>query len=308
MTRWRWWVHSAVVMAMFALLVAPAGAAPAANESRPTERVSPAPKVNPKAMVWRTPTPPTIPQAGDVWVNPTDGGEMVAVPAGKFLLGTSDVQLNAWLREHRQDRRETFKAEQPQCRVALPGYWIDKNLVTVGQYQKFCAATNHEMPEEPRWGWQANHPMVGVTWEEAAAYAKWAGKRLPRELEWEKAARGTDGRLFPWGNRWDASRAADFATSKSTRPVGSFPAGASPYGALDMAGNVWEWCADWYDETAYARYAKGNLAPPKTGTQKVLRGGAWYGDVRPRYFRCADRVHFRPTDRHDGGGFRCARG
>jgi len=288
------------------IMATPVGAA----GERPTERVSPPPEVNPNAVVWRTPSPPPNPETGDVWVNSKDKAEMVYVAAGEFLVGTSDAQVEAWMKEYPEDSRVMFKNEQPQCRVNLPGYWVDKYEVTVGQYRSFCRATGRSMPEPPGWGWQDNRPVVNVTWQDATAYAKWAGKRLPSDLEWEKAARGTGGRVFPWGDLWDAGKCVNRRGSKTddvTKPVGSYPSGASPYGCLDMAGNVWEWCQDWWDEKAHQRYATGDLTTPGSGTAKVLRGGSW-DDSDPGHFRSAGRGGDLPDERRHEYGFRCARG
>jgi len=331
----------AMMLCLAAGVMATAGGTAA---KRPTERVSPAPEVNRNAVIWRTPVPPANPQVGDVWVNPKDGMEMVYIAPGQFLLGTSDAQVDAWLKGHPGDKREDFEDEQPQCRVNLPGYWIGRTEVTNAQYRRFVQATGHRAPEH----WKGGHipagledfPVAYVTWDDAREYCAWAGGHLPTELQWEKAARGSDGRVFPWGDQWDAkrcrnlelitgrghvsgeNRAAAFGawlaslawqawvTSHDTvrdgpAVVGSYPAGRSPFGCADMAGNVEEWCADWYDAGAYQRYAKGDLAPPKTGESWVLRGGSW-GDDDPGAFRCAHR--------EDLGsactlyyGFRCAR-
>jgi len=274
-------------------------------------------------------------------VNPKDGAEMVLVPAGEFLMGTSEQQLAAWLAAHPTDEREWFADELPQRSVYLDAYYIYKTEVTVAQYRRFCQATGRQMAPEPSWGWQDAHPIVNVTWADATAYADWAGVALPTEAQWEKAARGTDGRLYPWGNAWPppvkAGNFADEACKRSgeymggwtfidgyddgyaeTAPVGSFPAGASPYGVLDMAGNVWEWCADWYDpsyyKTAPTRNPSGapagvasEVLPGVAVTGRVVRGGSW-PPGGPRYFRCASRLSCGPADRADDCGFRCARG
>ncbi|MBE9565839.1 MAG: SUMF1/EgtB/PvdO family nonheme iron enzyme, partial [Proteobacteria bacterium] len=188
-----------------------------------------------------------------------------------------------------------------------------------------------------------NFPVVLMSWEDARAYCEWAGGRLPRELEWEKAARGTDGRIFPWGNEWDRAKCRNFQgiTGRSyasesewlsafqawlgghdwvregPAAVGSYPSGASPYGCQDMAGNVVEWCEDWYDEQVYwydkqvyRRYARGDLTPPASGSYKVLRGGSW-GGGDPRGFCCANRYFGDPycgRDFDGYGGVRCVRG
>jgi len=281
----------------------------ASTDSRPTEMVSPAPEVNPEPVVWRTPTPPANPQAGDVWVNPKDSAEMVYVPAGEFLLGTSEAQIEAWMQEHPEDHRDQFKNEQPQCRVALPAYWIDKYPVTIGQYRQFCQETGRRPPEETVAGGRDNCPMDDMAWQDAVDYARWSGRRLPTELEWEKAARGIDGRIFPWGNEWDPGKCGNSSNSGGgPKPVGSYPSGASPYGVIDMAGTVLQWCGDWYDEKAYDRYAKGDLTPPAGGAERVLRCPSWDNGAYPRSFRAAARGSFEPGPQVSNTGFRCARG
>ena len=326
-----------VLLVAVCIVLAAAVTTCAAAQERPTERVSPAPEVNSNAVVWRTPEPPASPQAGDVWVNPGDGMEMVYVAAGEFTLGTSDAQIAAWQRQHPRDGHWWLEDERPQCRVNLPAYWIGRTEVTNGQYLRFVQATGHRAPDH----WESgrppagleNFPVVYVAWQDVLSYCEWAGGRLPTELEWEKAARGTDGRIFPWGKVWDRNGGRNFeaVTARSYESlqewlaslrmwfgghdhvregpvaVGSHPSGASPYGCQDMAGNVWEWCQDWYDEEAYRRYARGDLTLPMEGAQKVLRGGSW-SDGYPRRFRCAVRDSYHPDRRSSYYGFRCVRG
>jgi formylglycine-generating enzyme required for sulfatase activity len=283
---------------------------------RPTERVTPAPEINAQAVIWRTFEPPTDAEAGDVWVNPKDGMEMVYIAPGACRLGVSDVGIE----------------------VRLAGYWIGRTEVTNGQYQRFVQATRHRAPDYWKGGQfpagLESFPVVFTGWDDARAYAEWAGGWLPSELEWEKAARGGDGRRFPWGNWWDRKRCRNFELIKGKTystpeegrsalllwslshdlvregpvAVGSYPGGASLYGCLDMAGNVSEWCADRYDGDAYEQYAKGDLRPPGRGDTRVLRGGSW-GNVVPMDFSAAARSSARPALRRDHGiGFRCARG
>jgi formylglycine-generating enzyme required for sulfatase activity len=213
------------------------------------------------------------PSAGSIKINPQDGAEMVYVPAGPFLMGDDDREDN---------KRHT---------VTLSGYYIYKNLVTVGMYRRYCEATGKVMPDPPRWGWKDDHPMVKMTWDEAKAYCEWAGGKLPTEAQWEKAARGTDGRKYPWGDEFDQSKLwaskAEFRDAGSTAPVGSFPAGASPYGVLDMAGNAWQWCEDWYDKELILSSTKqpGNSANDGLPSDlHVLRGGSW-GDRASAFVR-----------------------
>jgi formylglycine-generating enzyme required for sulfatase activity len=252
-------------------------------------------------------------------VNPKDGAALVWVPAGTFRMGSGlreDLRDAAGRRDWREMRDVVWSRlrgenedsnEAPSRAVYLDGYWIYKYEVTVVQYRRFCRATGRAMPEEPPWGWRDDHPIVNVTWDDAVAYAAWAGASLPTEAQWEKAARGTDGRVYPWGNVWDSRRFCNSVDGSAASPsfVGSFLAGASPYGAQDMAGNVWEWCADWYDGEYYRHAPRRNPTGPATGTTRVLRGGSWYFVV-PRYFRAAFRFRFNPLDRYYGVGFRCA--
>ena len=231
-------------------------------------------------------------------INPKDGAETVYVPAGEFLMGSK--------------KGEGQDDEHPQRSVYLDGYWIYKNDVTVAEYQRFCTATGHKMPLAPDWGWNDDNPITNVSWDDAKAYSDWAGLALPTEAQWEKAARGTDGRIYPWGNDWDKARAnSREGRNPGTIAVGSYPDGASPYGCLDMAGNVWQWCTDWYDEKAYTNSPQRNPAGPTTGTRRVVRGGSWcYG---ANDCRSATRRSSIPAARYgfDGGGdgnfgFRCA--
>jgi formylglycine-generating enzyme required for sulfatase activity len=232
---------------------------------------------------------PTPDRIGQAWTRAKDGVRMVAVPAGEFTMGEKDGTDN------------------PEHQVTLDGYWIDKNLVTVAQYQKFCEDSGRKMPDPPTWGWKADHPIVNVSWDDARAYADWAGASLPTEAQWEKAARGTDGRKYPWGDEWDTGKLWSSADGKKsgTAPVGSFPEGASPYGALDMAGNVWEWCADFYGKDYYKNSPALNPKGPRYSEERVLRGDSW-ADSNEDNFRCAYRVRGDPAVRADNLGFRCA--
>jgi formylglycine-generating enzyme required for sulfatase activity len=222
-----------------------------------------------------------------------DGGEMILVSAGPFLRGSLDGDPD----------------ERPPYQVNLAAYYIDKYEITHEQYAKFVKATGHKPPVDwPKGDMPAKlakHPVVNVTFADAAAYAKWAGKRLPTEAEWEKAARGVDGRVFPWGNDPKGKKTAAGVDAKEhTWPVGSFPDDVSPYGCLDMAGNVWEWTTDWYD--AYPGNKELEL---EYGNKfKVIRGGGainyYQADATKR---CADRARSAPYGTYDGLGFRCVK-
>jgi len=302
----------------------------------PAERVSPLPECNPEAVVWAAPEPPENPDAGDVWVNPRDGMEMVFIPAGEFLMGTSDAEIEAWVKEHPKDNRKWFADQQPQCRVQLPGYWIGRTEVANANYLRFVEATGRPAPDYWEGGkipaGMENRPMIIITWEEARAYCEWAGGHLPTEAQWEKAARGTDGRAFPWGNQWDRNRCRNFSLilekdfssedeqllalanwmqehnpeEEGLAAAGSYPAGASPYGSMDMAGNVMEWCAEWYEAGAYKRYAASDLTSPQSGKERSIRGEC-YMSGSPFRFRCATRIQMSPAEASANLGFRYVR-
>jgi len=229
---------------------------------------------------------------GRIWSG-KDGAEMVLVPGGEFVMGSDDADAHF------------FERERPVHRALLSAFLMDRHPVTVGQVLKSCA----ERRIPPPGGQQESErcPAVRVTWDEARDYAEWAGRRIPTEAEWEKAARGTDGQEYPWGKEEPTPSRANFEESGFGRPTpaGSFPAGASPYGCLDMAGNVWEWCADWYDTKYYAGSAWRDPKGPLSGSSRVLRGGAW--NRASSYLRCATRRVQLPSWRDPTFGFRAAR-
>jgi formylglycine-generating enzyme required for sulfatase activity len=216
------------------------------------------------------------------------------VPAGEFLMGSTNADPLA------------VNDEKPQHRVYVGAFYIDKTEVTVGEYKRFINATGYWEP--PNWQDQRsrdNYPVVRVSWHDAQAYAQWAGKQLPTEAEWEKAARGTDGRIYPWGSIWDWEKASvRYPDSHGNpMPVGSYLTGGSPYGCLDMAGNVSEWCVDWYDWNYYAHSPTQNPVGPDSGKERVVRGGSYF-DIY-ELVRCAFRFSYPGQSRLDSVGFRC---
>jgi formylglycine-generating enzyme required for sulfatase activity len=226
-----------------------------------------------------------------------DERSMVLVPAGEFLMGslTGDVD------------------EKPMRRVYLDAYFMDKDQLTVGEYAKFLDATSHVAPPEWNIMSRAMHkkrPVVNVNWADAGAYCKWAGKRLPTEAEWEKAARGTDGRIYPWGDEPPSKFHGNMKKElwnnhMGLTPVGMFEDGRSPYGINDMAGNVWEWVSDWYDPNYYHTAPLRNPTGPPTGSHKVVRGGSWGSG--PEGLRSSDRETRLPSFQGFGTGLRCAK-
>ena len=220
-----------------------------------------------------------------------DGAVVIRVPAGEFLMGNKDTERAPL--EHS---------------VYVSDFLIDKTGVTWRQFKKFAAATGTPLPPaEPYWGFLDDHPAVYVPWVEAKTYCEWAGGRLPTEAEREKAARGTDGRKYPWGDVEPKPELGVFRKSwghHSTAPVGTHPDGASPYGALDMGGNVWEWCSDWYDGDYYATSPYRNPRGPATGKTHVVRGGSW--DSRPTVLSASCRSWGHLGYRDGDFGFRCA--
>jgi formylglycine-generating enzyme len=219
--------------------------------------------------------------------------QMIPIPAGEFLRGSND----------RDD-------EKPQTKIYLSAFSIGIVPVTVGMYEEFCRDTRCDMPEPPGFdpGWEkTSHSMVNVSWEDIQNYEAWSGLSLPSEAHWERAARGTDGRKYPWGDDWDSAKCqctvGMYEDGVGTSSVGSYPDGASPDGVLDMAGNVWEWCEDWYQKDWYAKAAKSDPSGPPDGSYHVLRGGCW-GGSDPTSFRSTHRFGNRPGLQEDYMGFR----
>ena len=277
------------------------------------------------SVIDRASRVPPCTTIGQTWTSPTDGMTLICVPAGEFLMGAASDDVLA-----RDD-------EKPQHRVYLDAYWLDRTEVTNAEFAQCMAAgacqpkvyddtdAKTYIPYTIHPDYQG-YPALLYEYEAVAAYCQWAGRRLPTEAEWEKAARGTDGRRFPWGNEIDCSyatyydctvnsgqldenhtgpRCGEQSYTCRTAQVDTHPTGASPYGALNMAGNVWEWVADWYAPDYYAVSPTNNPTGPAAGAYRVRRGGgakSLASDLRATA-RAGDSVgHF-----FDGQiGFRCA--
>jgi len=260
---------------------------------------------------------PTLQADAGILLNPLDGAQLVTVPAGKFRMGSEPGQDPYF-----------WGAEGPAHNVTLKTFALYKTEVTNAMYQK-CAAdkacprpanytseTRKDYYTNPEY---ANYPVVNVSWVGAVSYCKWAGARLPTEAEWEKAARGTDGRLFPWGSALPSASLLNYCDTncplgggdksqddgyRDTAPVGNYPEGASPYGALDMAGNVWEWVRDFFSAGYYQVSPLENPTGPASGKGHVIRGGSFANPAEA--LRDVARVGRVADDTEAGLGFRCA--
>jgi len=281
------------------------------------------------------------PVAGE-YLHAKDRAVMVYVPAGAFLRGTSAARAQALAAQF----GDYFAVETPQRSIDLSAYYMDKFEVTNHQYAQFLAALatdrprdahpqapSHKDPIPTYWHDRrlngATQPVTGVDWYDAYAYCRWAGRRLPTEAQWEKAARGPSGQEYPWGNTWTAAYSTNAestfgqpilshqqwiyllgplrleALQRLTQPVGSFPDGVSPYGVHDMGGNLWEWCQDSYQQDYYQYAPSRNPPGPPSSPYKVLRGGCW--SSHRGMIRAAYRNYDLATDRHLEVGFRCIR-
>jgi formylglycine-generating enzyme required for sulfatase activity len=238
---------------------------------------------SPTPFPTNTPRPAATPTSA-----PSNKPNSIYVPGGEFILGSDTGNED----------------ETPQQDSFIDAFNIDIYPVTNAEYREFVEASGHTPPRSWKEGTYpdgtADHPVTWVTWHDAQAYCEWAGKRLPTELEWEKSARGTEGRIYPWGDEFDSTKCNSKESGLgATSAVGSYPDGVSPYGVFDMAGNVWEWTGDWYE--AY----RGSLYElSRYGEQfKVLRGGSWFDGQDS--VRAATRKSFDPNQGFSTIGFRC---
>ncbi len=272
-----------------------------------------------------------------------DQREMVLVPAGEFLMGTSETQVEQILEifltplpdtENRplymripgivNIDREYFHDEMPQHRVWLDNFYIDKYEVTHADYDRFCKGTGYKTP--PYWE-SGQFPEVTqknavreISWQDALAYAKWVGKRLPTEAEWEKAARGTDGRWFTWGNQFEPHKVnflrvygaglpnithviTELPDETKLHDVDSCPEGVSPYGVMDMLGNIAEWVNDWYDPNYYSKSPYRNPRGSQKGIERVTKSCAFF--QKREYLHCGFRGAGDPNSTFENVGFRC---
>ncbi|MFQ5586456.1 MAG: formylglycine-generating enzyme family protein [Thermodesulfobacteriota bacterium] len=235
--------------------------------------------------------------------------DMVLIPAGEFIMGSNDVDKEG-LQQRFGMTKIPYMNEHPERKVHLDDYYIDKYEVSNDKYKEFIDATGHKPPVYWVKGNYAplpdKQPVVMVSWFDADAYCKWRGKRLPTEAEWEKAARGTDGRQYPWGNEFDQKKTNALGLHGQPTPVGQFPEDVSPFGVFDVAGNVSEWVQEWYKAYPGSQY----LDEAFGETNKVVRGGSWGGIGHYSfdfYYRSSFRNYVRPEFTLNDVGFRCAR-
>ncbi len=252
--------------------------------------------MSPEAVDGGTPALPAITPAGKnsqgfpEFRRVRDGTVMVQIPEGEFVMGNLDTE-----------------GKPEPHPVSVSAFLMDKLPVTWGLFKRFAVAMGWPLPPEPYWGLHDDYPVAFVRWDEGRAYCEWAGARLPTEAEREKAARGTDGRKFPWGNEEPSPERGVFRRNwgyEGNDAVGIRPAGASPYGLLDTGGNMWEWCEDWYDPDYYKSSPRQDPRGPRTGRARIVRGGSW--DSRPTVLSASCRNFGYVGYREGDFGFRCA--
>jgi eukaryotic-like serine/threonine-protein kinase len=252
---------------------------------------------------------------GSTVIADKDGMILMYVPAGEFTMGSkAEDALPLCEKFGASCPLDLLKNEEPPHTVYLDAFWIDQTEVTNAMYTKCVQAGQCEPPTAPKSYTRDSYydnsqfkkfPVVLVAWGDAEAYCAWSDRRLPTEAEWEKAARGEDARAYPWGNDFPSNDLLNFRDFiGDTTVVGKYPNGASPYDALDMAGNVWEWVADWYDGTYYATSPLSNPPGPDSGTERVLRGGGFGSRIYT--YRSTFRYIGAPAETYAWVGFRCA--
>ncbi len=309
---WVWLGGALFGLAMLIILGKLAfGSAPAPTVIPPSATLTdtPAPMLSPEPPSGQ---PPVTASLHDTWVRPADGMTMVYVPGGTFQMGSDESDSDA------------YDNESPQHPVTLNAFWIDQTEVTNAQFTAFLNDQGNQMEGgvtwleqesnytlieqaggeyQPKSGYYADHPVSDVSWHGADSYCRWAGAQLPTEAQWEYAARGEQGNIYPWGNDVPTCELAQFGEcSGTTTSVGSLPDGASWCDALDMAGNAWEWAADWYGD--YDSEAQTNPTGPADGSTKVVRGGAFV--TGQGYVRASNRIFIPIVNRYDiSVGFRC---
>ena len=276
----------------------------------------------PTATMTFTPTVTFTPTlgVGDSWIRPADGMVMMYVPQGSFTMGVASDEAMAECIKYREECDPRWFADQgPSHLVDLGAYWMDQTEVTNAMYALcvnagICSAPRQKGSNRVQDYFEnvqyADYPVVFITWKQANNYCQWAGARLPTEAEWEKAARGTDGRLYPWGNSAPSCSLLNFnpfiedTCKDDTNAVRDYSAGQSPYQIFNLAGNVAEWVMDWYDPNYYANTPASNPQGPSEGVTKILRGGSWFYDEE--FARSTYRYKQDPRYYYSFTGFRCA--
>jgi formylglycine-generating enzyme len=284
--------------------------------------------------------PPPAPASLPSVVRGSDGVEMALVPAGDFAMGGTPDEIQSVVTECTKLLQDgvcsaLYAGELPQRRVYLDAFYIDRYEVTNAQFERFVTLDGYRtLADREGWGWvrrqrpdgrwddtkvsgvtwraptgpgskpEPDHPVVQVSWHDADAYCRWAGKQLPTEAQWEKAARGGDGRRYPWGDVWDPAHVSAGSGTAGPQPVGSRRTGKSPYDVHDLLGNVEEWVHDWYAADYYKAGPSQNPQGPRDGARRAVRGGAWVHE--PKDLRISARASATPDTRRSYTGFRCA--
>lgn len=246
---------------------------------------------------WPSASPASHTERHAITINSSTSAPMAFIPAGEFAMGSDRGQND----------------EQPVHRVSVKAFYLETQEVTVWRYAEFLVSQKTDPPfkwNEATSGSHQNKPVVGVNWYDARDYCRWVGRRLPTEAEWELAARGTEGRMYPWGDTHPTRGHANAGHTKwhgydTLTNVGQFELGKTPNGVYDLAGNLWEWVADWYDATYYQFSPRDNPSGPSAGPLRALRGGAWNNDAKS--IRSANRAGYAPDARRNDVGFRCAK-